>query len=100
MYIHLLSLSTYEPHPRAQDPMLKFPCALPRKEVHLDFQILDDMIHIMSKEMGDEEDRLPDHLMGWQWTTGRLCVVSFPLKEARLTFRCSSPSPTCLSNHL
>lgn len=78
MFIHLLSLSTFEPHPLAQDPMLQFPVALPDRNIHLDFQILDDMIHVMSKAMEEEHsnERIPDHIIGWQWTTGRLCVVS------------------------
>lgn len=76
MNLHLLSLSTCEPHPLAQEPVLKYPVDMPRRAVHLDFQILDDMIHVMSKEMKGGEEKIPEHIVGWQWTTGRIHVVS------------------------
>jgi hypothetical protein len=76
MYFHLKSLSTFEPHPRAPADPLKWPQELPRRSVQLGFQICDDGLFVLrhNQRIGST-----DRLCGWQWTTGRLAVVSLRL---------------------
>lgn len=73
MHFHLLTLRTFEPHPRAQNAVLSWPIALTRKKVSLCFQICDDGMFVMHHHTpGGPQDLV----VGWQWTTGRLAVVS------------------------
>lgn len=77
MHIHLLSLSTFEPHPRAAHPVLRWPTGLSRRKVTLGFQICDDGLFVMSH---NQHISVNDQINGWQWTTGRHAVVShFPM---------------------
>jgi hypothetical protein len=72
MYFHFLSLSTNKPHPKAAVPVIEWPVPLARPEISLSFQICDDGFFVLSQ--GKRESR--DLLCGWQWTTGRLAMVS------------------------
>lgn len=73
MVIHLLSLSTFEPHPRASRPVLEWPVPLYRRKISLGFQICDDGLFILHHNQPGPSH---DMVCGWQWTTGRLAVVS------------------------
>ena len=73
MCFHFLSLSTFEPHPRAANPTLEWPVTLHRKKVSLGFQICDDGFFVLNHNSPGGPD---DQVCGWQWTTGRLAVVS------------------------
>lgn len=73
MHFHLLSLSTHEPHPRASIPVLQWPVSLLRRNISLAFQICDDGMFVLSQNI---PGRPHCQLSGWQWTTGRLAVVS------------------------
>jgi hypothetical protein len=73
MLIHLLSLSTFEPHPRASRPILEWPVPLYRRKISLGFQICDDGLFILHHNQPGPSH---DMVCGWQWTTGRLAVVS------------------------
>ena len=74
MLLHLMTLSTFEPHPRAPREPLKWPVDLPRRKVELGFQICDDGLYVLrhNQRLG-----ATDRICGWQWTTGRLAVVSY-----------------------
>lgn len=80
MEIHLLSLSTFKPHPRAETPVLNFHPVRYQTTSNLEFQICDDMLFVLRKQhmrdiaMPRVHLRIPDQLIGWQWTTGRKCV--------------------------
>lgn len=73
MYIHLVTLSTFEPHPRAKVPVLKWPETLARPRVTLNFQICDDGLFVM---LNNSFDGPVDSILGWQWTTGHHAMVS------------------------
>ncbi|GFZ49682.1 hypothetical protein JCM24511_07084 [Saitozyma sp. JCM 24511] len=77
MVIHLLSLSTFEPHPRASRPVLEWPVPLYRRKISLGFQICDDGLFILHHNQPGPSH---DMVCGWQWTTGRLAVTlrAFP----------------------
>ena len=73
MHFHFLSLSTSQPHPKAAINPIEWPTALARKKIQLSFQICDDGFYVLSQRNQREGT---DQLCGWQWTTGRLAVVS------------------------
>jgi hypothetical protein len=73
MLFHLLSLSTGLPHPMAATSPIEWPTALARRKISLSFQICDDGFFVLSQRNQREGT---DQLCGWQWTTGRLAVVS------------------------
>jgi hypothetical protein len=73
MHFHFLSLSTGQPHPKAAVNPIEWPTALARKKISLSFQICDDGFYVLSQRNQREGT---DQLCGWQWTTGRLAVVS------------------------
>jgi hypothetical protein len=73
MHFHFFSLSTGQPHPKAAVNPIEWPTALARKKISLSFQICDDGFYVLSQRNQREGT---DQLCGWQWTTGRLAVVS------------------------
>jgi len=73
MRLHLLTISTFEPHPLAREEELIWPEPLSRPRVVLGFQICDDGLYVLKHNMSGPS---PGRLCGWQWTTGRLGVVS------------------------
>ena len=73
MHFHLLALSSFEPHPRAADTILDWPLTMQRREISLGFQICDDGFFVLKHNTRHGPH---DQLCGWQWTTGRLAVVS------------------------
>ena len=73
MRFHFLSLSTFESHPRAKRDVLDWPITLRMKDISLGFQICDDGFFVLNHNVMDGP---PDHICGWQWTTGRLAVVN------------------------
>ncbi|OCF35179.1 hypothetical protein I316_03221 [Kwoniella heveanensis BCC8398] len=74
LHLHLLTLSTFEPHPLAAKPVLEWPVRLPHKVSTLGFQICDDGLFVLRNSGA----AMKDHLCGWQWTTGRLAVTVKP----------------------
>ena len=92
MNFHLLTLSTFEPHPRAEHPILTWPMPFGRHRVSLCFQICDDGLFVLHHN----NPRGPhDQLCGWQWTTGRLAVVSGPFSwYYKLTSQTLRANPT------
>lgn len=80
MDIHLLSLTTFKPHPRAEVPVLSFHPTRWQTTSNLEFQICDDSLFILRKQtvrdmaMPRAHVQIPDQLVGWQWTTGRMCL--------------------------
>ncbi|WVQ78982.1 hypothetical protein IAT38_001074 [Cryptococcus sp. DSM 104549] len=81
---HLLTLSTFERHPRAANPELVWPgpvTSLTTRNSQLGFQISDDGLFVLRNNIrGGGRDKL----CGWQWTTGRLAVTL--TAEPRETF--------------
>lgn len=79
MFLHLFSLETLEPHPRAKKPILEWPDTLAIPRIELGFQICDDGLFVLKhhRQLGPQNDKL----YGWQWTTGRLGVVSITLSD-------------------
>ncbi|EIW71369.1 hypothetical protein TREMEDRAFT_27933 [Tremella mesenterica DSM 1558] len=77
MVFHLLSLSTFEPHPKATRPALEWPIILTKKKISLGFQICDDGLFVLKH---NARGGPKDQVCGWQWTTGRLAVTlrAFP----------------------
>ncbi|ORY34688.1 hypothetical protein BCR39DRAFT_462572 [Naematelia encephala] len=77
MYIHLLTLSTFLPHPEARKPVIEWPSALNRRIIKLGFQICDDGLFILYHNV---RGGAHDQLCGWQWTTGRhgVTIRAFP----------------------
>lgn len=75
MLFHLLTLSSFEPHPLAAEPILTWPEALSRPRISLGFQIADDGLFVLRHNGGGPLGPA-DQLCGWQWTTGRQGVVS------------------------
>ncbi|KAL1412093.1 hypothetical protein Q8F55_003090 [Vanrija albida] len=71
MYLHLFSLTTFEPHPLAAQPVLEFPFDLYAQSIHLDFQICDDALFVMYRR----NRGMRDTLIGYQWTSGRVVVA-------------------------
>ncbi|ORX37649.1 hypothetical protein BD324DRAFT_579245 [Kockovaella imperatae] len=67
MHLHLMSLSTFEPHPLARQSVLDWPWTLGRQSVNLAFQICDDGLYVLSMNQSNETSGT---LCGWQWTTG------------------------------
>lgn len=104
MEFHLFSLSTFEPHPKAEQHIIEFPVHLKVKDITLDFQICDDGLYVLSKSMSTfgHAGSLADLLYGWQWTTGR-CHVSLeaPPHVSFESFVLLTPwsfcIPTCIS---
>ena len=93
MHLHLLSLSTYEPHPRARNPCLDWPFPFQSSSVQLAFQICDDGLFVMSMNQRREQSA---QLTGWQWTTGWRAIVSRDgprLQHADLVRPSHRPSP-------
>jgi hypothetical protein len=78
MYFHLLSLSTFEPHPRAAQAIVAWPMTLPRRRISLGFQICDDGLFVLNHKLPGGAH---DQVCGWQWTTGRLAVVSHSVDD-------------------
>lgn len=104
MEFHLLSLSTFEPHPKAEQHIIEFPVLLKSRSIMLDFQICDDGLYVLSKGIGPlgPEGGLPDLLYGWQWTTGRRHVsLEAPDHVSFESFVLLTPwslcIPTCVS---
>jgi hypothetical protein len=90
MLFHILTLSTFEPHPLAAESILTWPETLSRPRISLGFQIADDGLFVLKHNGG--RNGSADQLYGWQWTTGRQGVVSLPwciLERAE-------PSPSAL----
>lgn len=79
MKFHLLSLTTFERHPRARNGVLQWPVPITRRAVQLEFQICDDGFYVLKKG-GHQDDS--EQIVGWQWTTGRLAVVAKPPHSA------------------
>ncbi|WVR08002.1 hypothetical protein IAU60_005046 [Kwoniella sp. DSM 27419] len=75
LYIHLLTLSTFSPHPLAAKAVLEWPTTLGSTSSSLGFQICDDGLFILRNNAPAHQG---DHLCGWQWTTGRLAVTLKP----------------------
>lgn len=75
MHFHLLTLSTFQPHPRAAETILDWPLTMARRKISLGFQICDDGFFVLNHNIPGGPH---DQLCGWQWTTGRLAVVSEP----------------------
>ena len=73
MHFHLLTLSAFSPHPRAAQAILEWPETLLHPEISLGFQICDDGLFVLRH---NSRGGPYDQLCGWQWTTGRLAVVS------------------------
>lgn len=73
MHFHLLSLETFEPHPLARKKVLEWPETLVVPRIELSFQICDEGLFVIKHNTPDGP---ADLLCGWQWTTGRLGVVS------------------------
>lgn len=73
MLFHLFSLSTFEPHPRAAFETMTWPEALSQPRISLGFQICDDGLFVLKHNAPGGPY---DQICGWQWTTGRLGVVS------------------------
>lgn len=71
MSLHLYSLSTFEPHPLAAQPILDVPLDLYRQQIYLDFQICDDGLFVMSRK----NRGVRDTLVGFQWTSGRVVMA-------------------------
>lgn len=73
MEFHLFSLSTFKPHPKADQHTIEWPEHLPGKNIVLDFQICDDGLYVLCKSPKTffHEGREADVLQGWQWTSGR-----------------------------
>ncbi|WVW86867.1 hypothetical protein I302_108922 [Kwoniella bestiolae CBS 10118] len=74
LHIHLLTLSTFQPHPRAAQSTLDWPAPLHSRIASLGFQICDDGLYVLRNNNSGAKD----HLVGWQWTTGRLAVTLKP----------------------
>ncbi|CAK9784540.1 hypothetical protein CC85DRAFT_283040 [Cutaneotrichosporon oleaginosum] len=76
MEFHLYSLSTFEPHPKAEKHIIEFPQHLDGEDIALDFQICDNALYVLSKGPGmlGRDDSPADVLYGWEWPTGRLHV--------------------------
>ncbi|WWC95413.1 hypothetical protein V866_002276 [Kwoniella sp. B9012] len=74
LHIHLLTLSTFQPHPKAAQPILEWPGPLHARIASLGFQICDDGLFVLRNNNSGAKD----HLVGWQWTTGRLAVTLKP----------------------
>nr|XP_018260252.1 uncharacterized protein I303_07169 [Kwoniella dejecticola CBS 10117]OBR82410.1 hypothetical protein I303_07169 [Kwoniella dejecticola CBS 10117] len=74
LHIHLLTLSTFQPHPKAAKHVLDWPVTLQTRISSLGFQICDDGLYILRNNNGGAKD----HLVGWQWTTGRMAVTLKP----------------------
>ena len=73
MIFHFLSLETLEPHPLARSETLVWPEALIQPGISLGFQICDDGFFVLKH---NSPGGPYDQICGWQWTTGRLGVVS------------------------
>ncbi|WWC92861.1 uncharacterized protein L201_007822 [Kwoniella dendrophila CBS 6074] len=73
-HIHLLTLSTFQPHPKAAQHILDWPVQLHTRISSLGFQICDDGLYVLRNNSSGAKD----HLVGWQWTTGRLAVTLKP----------------------
>lgn len=99
MELHLFSLSTFEPHPKAERHIIEFPQHLASDEIILDFQICDDALYVMSRGTGmfGEPDSPNSILYGWEWTTGRLHVgVEAPEHVSFESFVLLTPSSFCI----
>ncbi|WVQ75585.1 hypothetical protein IAR50_005213 [Cryptococcus sp. DSM 104548] len=72
--LHLLTISTFRPHPKAKDPVLVWPTiSLKTHPPSMGFQICDDGLYVMRNQSAGFRGR--DMLCGWQWTTGRHAVT-------------------------
>ncbi|WVF68505.1 hypothetical protein IAT40_003272 [Kwoniella sp. CBS 6097] len=74
LHLHLLTLSTFTPHPLASKPVLDWPVTMASRVHSLGFQICDDGLFVLR----NNSSGMKDHLCGWQWTTGRLAVTLKP----------------------
>ncbi|WWC73627.1 uncharacterized protein I206_107599 [Kwoniella pini CBS 10737] len=74
LHLHLLTLSTFQPHPKAAKHILDWPVNLVTRISSLGFQICDDGLYVLRNNNGGAKD----HLVGWQWTTGRMAVTLKP----------------------
>lgn len=99
MEIHLLSLSTFKPHPRAQVPVLTFHPTRWQTTSNLEFQICDDSLFVLRKQTVRDmalprvHVRIPDQLVGWQWTTGRMCMeLTSAAKQELQSFQLLTPT--------
>ncbi|KAK4688537.1 DNA cross-link repair 1A protein, partial [Tremellales sp. Uapishka_1] len=68
MHFHLYSLSTFQPHPKAKNPVIKWPIPLRRRDVSLGFQICDDTLVVLHH---NGRGGVRDFLNGYDWPTGR-----------------------------
>ncbi|WRT69747.1 uncharacterized protein IL334_006738 [Kwoniella shivajii] len=71
LHIHLLTLSTFQPHPLAAQSTLDWPVTLHTRVSALGFQICDDGLYVLRNNSSGSKD----HLVGWQWTTGRMALT-------------------------
>ncbi|ODN95277.1 hypothetical protein L198_04668 [Cryptococcus wingfieldii CBS 7118] len=72
--LHLLTISTFQPHPKAKDPVIVWPgISLKTQAPSMGFQICDDGLYVMRNQSTGFGGR--DMLCGWQWTTGRHAVT-------------------------
>lgn len=99
MEIHLLSLSTFKPHPRAETPVLNFHPTRWQTTSNLEFQICDDALFVLRKQvvrdmaMPRVHVRIPDQLIGWNWTTGRMCTeLTSAAKQELVSFQLLTPT--------
>ncbi|BEJ12414.1 hypothetical protein CspHIS471_0208740 [Cutaneotrichosporon sp. HIS471] len=100
MEFHLFSLTTYQPHSKAERHIIEFPQRLTLDEIMLDFQICDNALYIMSKGTGmfGGPNSPNDVLYGWDWTTGRLHVsLEAPEHVSFESFVLPTPSSFCIT---
>ncbi|WWD20355.1 hypothetical protein CI109_104831 [Kwoniella shandongensis] len=90
LHFHLLTLSTFAPHPRAAQTVLDWPHTFNRnRHASLGFQICDDGLFVLRNNVQSSRDQL----CGWQWTTGRLAVTLRPAAVSTFeSFVCLTPS--------
>ncbi|OWZ53012.1 hypothetical protein C368_04577 [Cryptococcus neoformans 125.91] len=88
--LHLFTLSTFQPHPRAKEHILTWPSGtLYGRAPSLGFQICDDGLFVLKNHHRGSKDML----CGWQWTTGRLAVTLIaPHTSTFESFICLTPS--------
>lgn len=88
--LHLFTLSTFQPHPRAKEHILTWPSGtLYGRAPSLGFQICDDGLLVLKNHHRGSKDML----CGWQWTTGRLAVTLIaPHTSTFESFICLTPS--------
>lgn len=81
--VHLLTLSSFEPHPAAcTGALIERVVELPTRIVSLILQVCDDHLYIFASRIS--EFRIPEALItGWNWKTGQKLFVSRPVDAIR-----------------